>query len=64
MDKTIRCLKCNGIGLCKRSKKFVCSSCKNINNKICYLCENVNRGLYIECDKCYGEGSIITFSNK
>ena len=57
-----RCLLCNGIGLIKRNKPFKCNNC---NNKGCYLCENANKGLYIECNKCLGSGTIIkTTKNK
>tara|TARA_Y100000389_G_scaffold145953_1_gene144563 strand:- start:261 stop:437 length:177 start_codon:yes stop_codon:yes gene_type:complete len=47
---------CKGIGLIKREYPFKCNNC---NNKGCYLCENANKGLYIECHKCFGSGSVL-----
>ncbi len=59
MEKnSIKCNKCNGIGLCERKDTFECHNCKNSKYKNCYLCENVNKGIYIECNKCFGSGQI------
>ena len=48
-----KCIRCNGSGLMKRTKKYECSNCKGPDGyKRCYLCENANIGIFIECDKC------------
>ena len=53
-----QCEKCKGIGLIKRTKKFICNNCKENEQFRCYLCENVERGHYIECDICFGTGEV------
>ena len=51
-----RCLICNGIGLIKREKPFKCNNC---NNKGCYLFLFFYKGIFIECQKCFGSGTLI-----
>ena len=53
-----RCDKCEGIGLVKRIKEFICNNCNENKLFRCYLCENVQRGPYIECNICFGTGEI------
>ena len=54
-----QCDKCQGIGLIKRIKEFICNNCKKEKILRCYLCENVQRGPYIECDSCFGTGEVF-----
>ena len=52
------CKKCNGSGLIKRNKPFVCKFGHSENVNICIFCENANKSLYIDCDVCNGSGEI------
>tara|TARA_B100001057_G_scaffold494433_2_gene591008 strand:- start:2186 stop:2491 length:306 start_codon:yes stop_codon:yes gene_type:complete len=53
-----QCEKCKGVGLIKRTKKFICNNCNENKLFRCYLCENVQRGPYIECNICFGTGEV------
>ena len=61
MDKTYvsqQCSQCEGAGLQRKKKPFVCLSC---NGKACAQCESIkSKGNYDECNICYGSGEIYT----
>lgn len=54
----VTCKKCNGSGLVKRIKPFVCKFEHAEDVNICIFCENKNKSLYIDCDICKGTGDV------
>jgi DnaJ-class molecular chaperone len=56
--KMQQCTECKGSGLVRREKTFFCSGFHSPTIGFCVYCENVNRGLYVECEKCYGDGRV------
>jgi hypothetical protein len=55
--RTITCSQCKGIGLIKKTEKYICSHCKETTVKTCCYCElKLFRGLYEECGECLGVG--------
>jgi len=55
--RTITCSQCKGIGLIKKTEKYICSHCKETTIKTCCYCElKLFGGLYEVCGECLGVG--------